>query len=349
MANPPDPVPADQPPSSETPSSVDALVLLKPGLCPVPDYELVRRLGCGGYGEVWKANGPGGFAVALKFIRLGEPISKPELRAISLMKDIRHPHLLGMFGCWRRGNYLVVAMELADRTLMDRWKEAVRDGHSGIPAAELVEYVREAAKGIDHLNGLGVQHRDIKPHNLLLVGGSVKVADFGLAKLLEGSCASNSGAMTPNYAAPEFFHRHTSSHSDQYSLAVGYCLLRGGRLPFEGSSAQVMTGHLMHPPDLTMLPEAERPVVARALAKKPAERWPNCRAFAEALVATGAAQATTPTAQTPSPAALAPTVPSAQATRPAATSRGASIPWKAIGVGLAALAALAAVVYRLMS
>ena len=85
------------------------------------------------------------------------------------------------------------------------------------------------------------------------------------------------------YAAPEFFRGQTSDQSDQYALAVTYCQLRGGRLPFEGNQEQVMAGHLMHPPDLTMLPEAERPVVARALAKKPAERWPNCRAFVEAL------------------------------------------------------------------
>jgi hypothetical protein len=76
-----------------------------------------------------------------------------------------------------------------------------------------------------------------------------------------------------------------SSQSDQYALAVTYTQLRGGRLPFEGSPAFVMTGHLENPPDLTMLPERERPVVARALAKEPTDRWPSCREFAEALAA----------------------------------------------------------------
>src|SRR5205823_6312901 len=95
-------------------------------------------------------------------------------------------------------------------------------GLPGIPREELLEYLREAAKGIDHLNGLDIQHRDIKPQNLLLVGGSVKVADFGLAKLLEHSVATNSGSMTPAYAAPEFLNGQTTAQSDQYSLAVTY-------------------------------------------------------------------------------------------------------------------------------
>src|SRR5262249_32536051 len=122
-----------------------------------------------------------------------------------------------------------------------------------------------------------------KPANLLLLGGCVKVADFGLAKVLQNSMASNTGTMTLAYAAPECINGTTSQHSDQYSLAVTYCHLRGNRLPHRGTAQQVMYGHLMGPPDLSMLPNAEQPVVARALAKDPAQRWPNCRAFVHAL------------------------------------------------------------------
>jgi WD40 repeat protein len=93
--------------------------------------------------------------------------------------------------------------------------------------------------------------------------------------------------MTALYAAPEFFQGKTSQHSDQYSLAVTYCQLRGGRLPFSGDPAQVMAGHLHGQPDLTMLPESERPAVARALAKDPGQRWPSCTAFVQALAVMG--------------------------------------------------------------
>jgi formylglycine-generating enzyme required for sulfatase activity len=276
-------------------------VLLVPGAKPLADYELVQQLGRGGFGEVWKAVGPGGVAVALKCIPLGDRAGVVELRSLQFMKDVRHPHLLGLFGAWQRPGLLILALELADRTLHDRWHEATSQGAYGIPGSELLQYMREAAQGIDHLNGLGIQHRDIEPANLLLVGGGVKIADFGLAKLLEHTVNSNSGAMTPSYAAPEFFAGHTSSQSDQYALAVTYCELRGGRLPFEGNPAQVLAGQLLQPPDLTMLPEAERPVVARALAKQPADRWPSCGAFVEALAAHAAGSAPLPTAAPKSP------------------------------------------------
>ncbi len=268
---------------------------LAPGGRPIPDYELVCLLGRGGFGEVWKAVGPGGFAVALKFIRLDGQGGRVELRSLELMKGIRHAHLLPMFGAWQRGAHLVIAMELAERTLLDRLRQAQGEGLPGVPPPELLESMHEAAKGIDFLNEprhlvdggrpVGIQHKDIKPQNLLLVGGCVKVADFGLAKLLENTSTAASGGMTVSYAAPEFFSGRATRWSDQYALAVTYCQLRSGRLPFEGPPAQVMAGHVTRPPDLAMLPEAERPAVARALAKRPEDRWPSCRAFVEALAA----------------------------------------------------------------
>jgi hypothetical protein len=133
------------------------------------------------------------------------------------------------------------------------------------------------------LFGRGIRLRDIKPQNLFLVGGGVKVGDLGLARRLERSVAPHTGSMTLAYAPPEFFQGQVAQTSDQYSLAVTYCLLRGGRLPFAGSPAQVVHGHLHRAPNLTMLPPPERPAVARALAKRPRDRWPSCARFAEAI------------------------------------------------------------------
>src|SRR5262249_42224918 len=109
--------------------------------------------------------------------------------------------------------------------------------------------------------------------------------DFGLAKLLERTAVSNTGVMTVHYAAPECFQRLTTRQSDQYSLAVTYCKMRGGRLPFQGGFQEIINGHRFRQPDLTMLSETERPVLARALAKEAGQRWPSCRAFVEALAA----------------------------------------------------------------
>ncbi|WP_435005915.1 protein kinase domain-containing protein [Tundrisphaera lichenicola] len=266
---------------------------LRSGSEPVEGYRLIERLGRGGFGEVWKATGPGGFQVALKFVSLVDSVGPVEIRALDIIKDIRHPHLLATFGSWEVDGRLVIAMELADRTLLDRFREAVGQGFPGIPAPEIFEHFLDASKALDFLNeprhpsgaseALGIQHRDVKPQNLLLVGGSVKVADFGLARVLEHSETGHTGSLTPSYAAPEFFDRKTSSQSDQYSLAVSYCQLRGGRLPFHGNPAEVMAGHMLRDPDLSMVPELERPAVARALSKLPKDRWPSCRAFVKAV------------------------------------------------------------------
>src|SRR2546429_189134 len=86
-------------------------------------------------------------------------------------------------------------------------------------AKPLLEYLCKAAKGHDLLIGLGIQHGDVKPQNLLLVGGGVKVADFGLAKLFEHSMTTASGGLTPAYAPPEVVNGQVSAQSDQYALA----------------------------------------------------------------------------------------------------------------------------------
>ncbi len=274
-------------PTSETlahaPVSVPDALLLQPGAEPVPGYVLMQSVGRGGFGEVWKAQGPGGFPVALKFIPLAENSTAVELRALEIMKQVQHPHLLPMFGAWQKVGTLVIAMELARCTLADRLKQVVAAGQPGIPFTELVDYLRDAARALDYLNDQNIQHRDVKPHNLMLVGDGVKIADFGLAKMLENTIGPASGSMTPTYAPPELFDNQVTRWSDQYSLAITYCHLRGNQLPFKGSAVQLMIGHMDREPDLSMLPDHERTVVRRALAKRPEERWPSSRKFAEAL------------------------------------------------------------------
>jgi serine/threonine protein kinase len=258
-------------------------MLLQPGSRPVPntpDYVLIRRLGAGAFGEVWHALGPGDLDIALKFI---PNVPAHELRSLDAMKGIRHPNLVSIFGAWHEDNHLVLAMELCDRTLLDRLAQALGQNLSGIPLEELLAYISDAANGIDALNAKQVQHRDVKPANLLLSNGGVKVADFGLAKALEQTVASNSGAGTIAYTAPECFKGVLTQQTDQYSLAVTYYHLRTGRPLFQGDQAKVMYAHLQLEPDLSHLPPREAIVLLRALAKEPQKRWPNCLTLADEL------------------------------------------------------------------
>jgi len=90
------------------------------GAEPIPGYRLEALLGRGGFGEVWRASSPGGFHVALKFLVSGEAGAERELRTL---RKLREGHLLCLFGVWRIAGFFVLAMELADRTLMDRLKQ----------------------------------------------------------------------------------------------------------------------------------------------------------------------------------------------------------------------------------
>ena len=266
---------------------------LNAGAEPVPGYRLVRKLGEGGVGEAWEAIAPGRVRVALKFIRLDSALARPELRSLDVIRDIRHPHLLDVQFTVQVEDHLVVAMPLCDKSLKDRLGECQREGLPGLPLDELLGYMGEMGGAIDFLNEprhpsadgtlVGVQHRDIKPQNVFLVGGSTRLADFGLAKGVVAGSGDHSGCMTPHYAAPELIEGRISPRSDQYSLAVTYVQLRTGQLPFRGSVAEVLLRHLHGEPDLSGLPAEECATVARALAKCPEDRWPSCRAFVKGL------------------------------------------------------------------
>jgi serine/threonine protein kinase len=241
---------------------------LQAGSRPVPncpDYVLIRKLGAGAFGD------KNGLA--------------RELRSLEAVKGIRHPNLVSLFGVWGKDNWLILAMELCDRTLLDRLADVQHQKQTGIPVEDLLSHMSDAANGLDALSAGHVQHRDVKPANLLLLNSGVKVGDFGLAKVLEQTVASNSGAGTIAYIAPECFNEEITQQSDQYSFAVTYYHLRTGHLLFQGNQAQLMYAHLHLDPDLSALPTAdERTVLARALSKEPVKRWPNCKTFANELI-----------------------------------------------------------------
>jgi serine/threonine protein kinase/Flp pilus assembly protein TadD len=266
----------------------------------VSGYRLIARRGRGGGAEVWEAESPGGHGVALRIVHLTTDLRSTELRALKITRGIRHPSLVIVHGAWQVENLLVISMELADRSLWDRFLEANAQGLRGIPRGELLGYLDPIADAIDYLNGfrhtidgrqgVGIQHRDLKPQNLLLFGERAKVGDFGMARAVEGYVSTHSGPCTVPYAAPEYFDGRTALQSDQYSLAVTYCHLRGGRVPFPGTTAQMAIGHMCNAPDLEGLPAPERPTLERALAKRPEDRWPDCRSFVDALDVLGTAR-----------------------------------------------------------
>ncbi len=260
---------------------------------PVPGYRLLEPLGRGGFGEVWKCEAPGGLLKAIKFVRGSDDLdtsapAEEELRAIQHVKSIRHPFILSMERVEIVGDELVIVFELADRSLADLLGAERQAGRPGIARDELLAYLREAAEALDVMHVRhGLQHLDVKPQNLFLVSNHVKVGDFGLVQSVSGTAGGLAlGAITPLYASPEVFQGKISPHADQYSLALVYQELLTGILPFQGrNSRQLLMLHLQAEPNLQPLPEVDRAVLARALAKDPAARFPSCTDFVLALIA----------------------------------------------------------------
>lgn len=259
----------------------------QPPAIEIAGYTLESRLGVGGYGEVWKAIGPGGLPKAIKILfgQMDGPQADAELKSLERMRDLRHPFLLSVERIEVVNGRLVVVTELADGCLEKRFQALRSDGVKGVPREELLGYLRDTADALDFmLEEHGLQHLDIKPENLLLQGKHVKVGDFGLAKDVSVTNMSLVGGFTPLYAPPEIFEGQPSRTSDQYSLAIVYQTMLTGIPPFSGrTAAQLTAQHLRSTPDLSSLQPVDRPVIARALSKNPSARFPSCRQFIDEL------------------------------------------------------------------
>src|SRR5262245_19481494 len=161
---------------------------------PFPGYKLCRRVGQGGFGQVWEARTPSGKPVALKFLPCqSERNTLQELRSLQALRQLRHPHLVPIEQVWSHLGYIVLSMELADGKLLDLLELYQAAYGCGVPREHHCLLLAQAAMALDYFNThqdkIGnrrgvIQHCDVKPSNLLLFGECVKVADFGLTSLI---------------------------------------------------------------------------------------------------------------------------------------------------------------------
>ncbi len=260
---------------------------IQAGFEPIPGYILRNKLGSGGYGEVWLADAPGGLKKAIKFVlgNIDENRASSELKSLQRVRQVNHPFILSLERIEVVDGQLIIVTELAQGSLHDRLVEFQQKGFVGIMRERLMGYMKDTAEGLDFLcQQHDLQHLDVKPANLLLVADRVKVADFGLIKDIQSNSLSVMGGLTPTYAAPEMFDGRPGRFSDQYSLAIVYQELLTGTLPFRGrTTAQLANEHLNKAPNLEAIPLLERPILSKALAKRPQLRFSDSREFIAAL------------------------------------------------------------------
>ncbi|XP_037335332.2 mitogen-activated protein kinase kinase kinase kinase 2 isoform X5 [Pungitius pungitius] len=172
-------------------------------LDPLDDYELVYRIGCGTYGDVFKARNIGTSELAaIKIVKLdpGDDITSIQ-QEITMMKECKHKNIVAYFGSYHRNTKLWICMEYCGGgSLQDIY-------HVTGPLKEKqIAYVcRETLQGLYHLHETGKMHRDIKGANILLTErGDVKLADFGVAAEISASVAKRKSFIgTPYWMAPE--------------------------------------------------------------------------------------------------------------------------------------------------
>jgi serine/threonine protein kinase len=182
---------------------------------------------------------------------------------------------------------LMILMQHPDGSLAGRLQECVAMGLGGIPKIELLGYLRDVANGLDYLRAQSIRHGDIRPRNIWLIDGRAMVAGLDLACIVEERRRANLPVLAPEYLAPECLEDPSRVPDDRYSLAVTYCELRTGKIPFSGETTSEITvakqsGDL----DLPAVLAAERAVLRRALAPNPTGRFSSAMEFVEALRAT---------------------------------------------------------------
>jgi tRNA A-37 threonylcarbamoyl transferase component Bud32 len=281
-------------------------------------YYLTRLLGAGGFGEVYEAQHrliQQKRAIKLLLERhFHDPKQRERfLREARTLAALDHDNILRVLEVDEAGTILYLVMPLYQRgTLNDLLKQRA----TPLPLAEVERYLTHICAALGYAHRQGIAHLDLKPENLLLhEDGRLVLADFGLAHLLkQGRLEAGTSASwgTPYYMAPEQIRGTPGPSSDLYALGVILYQLLTMQRPFTGATPEgVMMKHVLEaPPSLQAAnpaaPATLEPVLQKALAKQPADRYPTADALLAAFRAVLGIPAPQP-AQPPAPSA-APTI-----------------------------------------
>ena len=265
-------------------------------------YRIVRPIGKGGMGQVYEAEEiDSGRRVAVKLLSrgLGDDEERERfLREGQLAASLSHPNCVYVFGTSEIQGFPVIAMELVpEGTLKDL---VVPD--APMPGTQAVDAILQVIPGLEAAAEIGILHRDIKPSNCFVHrDGRVLIGDFGLSVATNrGEKSSGTILGTPGFASPEQLRGDSLDvRSDIYSVGATLFYLLAGRAPFDDrDTTSLLKKVAAEPPPLltTVRPDLPRglaAIVAKCLAKTPAERYATYAALRSALEPFGSARVTT--------------------------------------------------------
>jgi|CXWL01.1.fsa_nt_gi serine/threonine-protein kinase len=245
-------------------------------------YEVVGSIGEGGFGKVYRGRDPDlKRAVAIKTCHAADlDLRQRFIREAEIVARLNHRNITTVFDFGTEGEVPYLVMELLSG---DDLQTVIRRGGPPGGVREAVRILRAVAEGLAHAHRLGIVHRDIKPANLrVLDDGSVKIMDFGIAKLqnADHTLTQTGTAMgTSGYLPPEQLRGEPVDHrADLFSFGATAYELLSGRRPFEGDDLSRVLYRIVHedPPPLSSVvagcPPALERLVARCLEKDPARR-----------------------------------------------------------------------------
>src|SRR5437660_8686322 len=247
-------------------------------------FRIVAHIGAGGMATVFKAYQPTlDRYVAIKVLpayHARDPIFvKRFVQEARSVAKLAHPNIVQIHDFGDQEGVTYIVMEYVDGgTLKDRLKQ------QAVSVSEAVDFIIQAAEGLNCAHSHGIIHRDVKPANMLLrKDGHLLLSDFGIAKILEGTTnltRVNTGIGTPQYMSPEQgTGQAVAASSDIYSLGIVLFHCLTGRVPFNADSPLTITvKHLNEPLPVALLrsvnvPSSIEQVILKMTAKAPADRY----------------------------------------------------------------------------
>ena len=256
-------------------------------------YRVLDRIGRGGMGTVYRAVDETLHRdVAIKVLNaeLNDPEVAKRFRAEAItVARLSHPGIATIYELFQHEGQWLMVMEFVRGETLERMVE--RMGY--LSPQRTAELCMQALAALAHAHSMGVVHRDLKPANLMITEtGSVKIMDFGIARVTGTEHLTNVGFMmgTPAYMAPEQVMGHEiDARADLYALGVVFYRLASGKLPFKGDTPFAMAQSQVSDPPTPIgafradLPAWVEVLIVRALAKNPEERFQSAVEFHEAF------------------------------------------------------------------
>ena len=241
-------------------------------------YKLSRRLGRGGFGEVWLGERHGKFAttnVAVK-LPLDEQIDHAaiEHEAQLWAKASGHPNVLPIIEADEYDGQIVIVSEYAPDGSLEDWLKT----HGKMTVEKSVETTIQILDGLEFLHSRNIIHRDLKPANVLLQGNTPRLADFGISRAMRTTVASQSQNISGTFAymSPEALDGKRSVQTDIWSVGVNLYQFLTGTLPFPYKEpSQLFPAIIMREfePLPDFVPSDLKEIIAKSLAKLPENRY----------------------------------------------------------------------------